>query len=56
MQAVIDAGLCVTALREHRECEWQALPQMVEGDDGKWRLPEAPERLPADVHAGGGAP
>ena len=46
VQAVIDAGLTVTALREHRECEWQALGPMVEGDDGKFRLPEAPERLP----------
>ena len=31
----------MTALREHRECEWQALTQMVEGADGKFRLPEA---------------
>jgi SAM-dependent methyltransferase len=46
VQAVIDAGLRVTALREHTECEWRALPQMVEGDDGKWRLPAGGERLP----------
>lgn len=46
VQAVIDAGLRVTALREHTECEWQALPQTVEGPDGKYRLPEGAERLP----------
>jgi SAM-dependent methyltransferase len=46
VQAVIDAGLRVTALREHTELEWQGLPQMVEGPDGKFRLPEMPERVP----------
>jgi SAM-dependent methyltransferase len=46
VQAVIDAGLRVTALREHTACEWQALPHMVRGDDGKFRLAEGRERLP----------
>jgi SAM-dependent methyltransferase len=46
VQAVIDAGLTVTALREHRECEWQALPHMVPGADGRYRLATDPERLP----------
>jgi SAM-dependent methyltransferase len=46
VQAVIDAGLTVTALREHPECEWKALEQLVEGPDGKFRLAEMPERLP----------
>lgn len=46
VQAVIDAGLTVTALREHQECEWQAFPHLVEGADGKFRLSEGPERLP----------
>ena len=46
VQAVVDAGLTVTALREHREVEWQALPQMVEGPDGKFRLPTGIDRLP----------
>ena len=46
VQAVIDAGLSVTALREHPECEWRALPHMVEGPDGKFRLPEGADRLP----------
>jgi SAM-dependent methyltransferase len=46
VQAVIDAGLTVTALREHRECEWQALPRMVEGADGKFRLPDPRDDVP----------
>jgi 2-polyprenyl-3-methyl-5-hydroxy-6-metoxy-1,4-benzoquinol methylase len=46
VQAVIDAGLRVTALREHRECEWQDFKTLVEGDDRKFRLPDMPERLP----------
>ena len=46
VQAVIDAGLRVTALREHTELEWQGLPQMVEGPDGKFRLPEGPSDSP----------
>jgi hypothetical protein len=46
VQAVIDAGLRVSALREHREAEWRALRHMVEGSDGKWRLAAGAERLP----------
>jgi SAM-dependent methyltransferase len=46
VQAVIDAGLRVTALREHTECEWKALGHMIEGPDGKFRLREQPERVP----------
>lgn len=46
VQAVIDAGLRVTALREHTECEWQALRHLVQGSDGKFHLREMPERLP----------
>ena len=43
---MIDAGLRVTALREHTELEWQGLSQLIQGADGKWRLPEMTERLP----------
>ena len=43
---LIEAGLRIAELREHRFCDWQALPQMVRGKDGFWRLPEDPERLP----------
>lgn len=46
VQAVIDAGLRVTALREHTELEWKGLRHLVEGPDGKFRLAEMPERLP----------
>jgi len=46
VQAVIDAGLTVSALREHRECEWPALPRLVEGDDGKFRLPAGADEIP----------
>jgi SAM-dependent methyltransferase len=37
--ALLDAGLEIRALREHRELEWQGLPHMEEGEDGLWRLP-----------------
>ena len=37
--AVLDAGLEIRALREHRSLEWQGLPHMVLADDGRWRLP-----------------
>jgi SAM-dependent methyltransferase len=46
VQGVIDAGLTVTALREHRECEWPAFPHLVEGPDGKFRLAQGTDRLP----------
>ena len=46
VQAVIDAGLTVTSLREHRECEWKALDFFEKGDDGKFRLVEDADRLP----------
>ncbi len=44
--ALIEAGLTIQSLHEHRTCLWQALPFMVEDEAGWWRLPEAPERLP----------
>jgi SAM-dependent methyltransferase len=44
--ALIAAGLAIEALREHRTCLWQALPFMVEDENGWWRLPDRPERLP----------
>ena len=37
--ALLDAGLDLRALREHRTLEWQGLPQMTLGEDGLWRLP-----------------
>lgn len=44
--ALIEAGFRIEALREYQFLEWQAMPSMVHGDDGKWRLPEGRERLP----------
>jgi SAM-dependent methyltransferase len=44
--AVLDAGLAVTGLVEHRELEWQALPLMVEDAAGRWALPSGRDRLP----------
>ena len=43
--ALMDAGLVLTSLREYRDLEWQALPHMTQGDDGRWRLPEAQRDL-----------
>lgn len=44
--ALIEAGLTIESLQEHQTCLWQALAFMVQGEDGWWRLPDAPERLP----------
>jgi SAM-dependent methyltransferase len=38
--ALVNAGLHVTSMTEHRELEWQGLPTMTLHDDGLWRLPE----------------
>ncbi len=43
--ALLDAGLELTSLREHRDLSWQGLPQMTLGEDGQWRLPEAQRDL-----------
>jgi SAM-dependent methyltransferase len=37
--ALLDAGLRLTALEEHRTLEWQGLPHMEE-HGGRWRLPD----------------
>ncbi len=44
--ALIDAGLAIQFLHEHRTCLWQALPFMVQDAAGWWRLPDRPECLP----------
>jgi SAM-dependent methyltransferase len=45
--AVLDAGLTVTGLEEHRSVPWEALRgqmRLVEGDE--WQIADRPERLP----------
>jgi SAM-dependent methyltransferase len=44
--ALLAAGLVIKVFCEHRTCLWQALPFMVEREDGWWHLPDRPERLP----------
>lgn len=46
LTAVLDAGLTISAFEEHRSVPWQAMPDMVAGDDGEFRLPERPDRMP----------
>jgi SAM-dependent methyltransferase len=43
--ALLDAGLVLISLREHRGLEWQGLPQMTQGEEGLWRLPEGQRDL-----------
>lgn len=45
VQALLDAGLRVTALAEGRSLPWPALPQMVR-DGASWVLPDGADRLP----------
>ncbi len=44
--ALIAAGFRIETLKEYQFLEWQAMPSMVQGDDGKWRLPEGQDRVP----------
>jgi SAM-dependent methyltransferase len=46
LNALIQAGLRIDAVEEYDTLEWQGLAMMVEGDDGYWRLPDQPDRLP----------
>ena len=49
LQAIIDAGLALERIQEHPMLVYQAVPQMVEGDDGYWRLAEGLPQLPLSV-------
>ena len=45
--AVLEAGLELTALEEHRSVPWEGLPgHMVRDDHWEWHLKERPERVP----------
>jgi SAM-dependent methyltransferase len=46
LTALIDAGLRIDRVEEYDFCEWQGISQMVLGEDGRWRLPDRPERCP----------
>ncbi|AEV87562.1 methyltransferase [Actinoplanes sp. SE50] len=47
VSAVLDAGLTLTGLVEHRSVPWNALPRRMRRlDGGEWQLTERPERLP----------
>ena len=45
--ALLDVGMTIELLHEHRDAECQPLASMVEGPAGRWRLPpETADRLP----------
>ena len=44
--ALLDAGLELTMLVEHRSVPWEALPGRMHRADGEWRLRENGDRLP----------
>ena len=45
--ALLDAGMELTALEEHRSVPWEGLPgHMVRDENEEWRLTERPERVP----------
>ena len=46
LTAVLAAGMIVTAFEEHRSVPWQAMPDMLAGEDGEYRLPERSDRMP----------
>jgi SAM-dependent methyltransferase len=46
IDALIRAGLRIDRVEEYQECEWQGLDQMVQGEDGMWRLAENSTHLP----------
>lgn len=43
---VLATGLVIEAFEEHRFLDWRFFPWMVEGDDGRYRLPHGQERVP----------
>jgi len=47
VSAIADQGFRIESLKEYPFAGYQSLPEMVQGDDGWWRLPDRPERLPS---------
>ena len=46
VNALLDAGLQLVFLHEFPFSFYRALPFMVQGEDGRWRLPEHQESVP----------
>jgi hypothetical protein len=46
VNAVVDAGLQITALRETDEAPWPRWPRMLPTQRGWWRLPDTEPRTP----------
>lgn len=46
LTSLIDSGLRIDRVEEYQFCEWQGIAQLVEGEDGRYRLPDRPGRLP----------
>ncbi len=46
LTALLNAGFRLDAIEEYDFCGWQGINQMVEGEDGFWRLPHGQDRLP----------
>lgn len=46
VQAVLDAGLALESLEEHRALQWRFWPWMDRTDDGRYQLPEGRARVP----------
>ncbi|MEN8209501.1 MAG: class I SAM-dependent methyltransferase [Candidatus Fermentibacteria bacterium] len=46
LNALIESGLKIDFLHEHSVIPWKALPSMIKGDNGFWRLPEEMDKLP----------
>ena len=44
--SLIDSGLTIEVLEEHRRLLWQSLPFMTQDSEGWWRLPDGTDRLP----------
>ena len=47
--AIINAGMHISAVREHDAVAWRLFPGMVRGQDSLWRLPQDFPRIPLAV-------
>lgn len=56
VNGLIRAGLAIRFINEHDFLHWRALPCMVRGEDGYWRLPEPLNRIPLLLSLGAAKP